>query len=478
MRKILSLVLGLLWALPALAALPSGYTELEYIESTGTQYIDTGIQKGRFVHDIAFTVRDNKNLMGNSAGAGSYWGQNRGNAEDGFEFGSSKIFTSSLIRQTVVFNTIPTKTTLTANGETVASASSVASSTYYVFAINGATDLYRASAKLWSLKIYDENDELIKNLVPAKNPDDKIGMYDTVLGQFYENAGSGEFVAGPVVEIKIATTKYNETKFSPLNTALANAISVVDTVVSNTITQAASIATLQAQKQTRPNDIADDNEKCPAGKKCLLVEDASGVSHWYEIVENAWDLPVGYTQLQWIKSTGAQWIDTGYVLNSNTDNVEIVFQADSVDTNINLFGARGSTTSRPYTFGAYQGGWRFGWYDRSEVFGTADTNKHTVKIEHTGGILKIDDVIIAEMGSESFTTPFNAALFGVMANSMYYGTFTIYSYKKWTNDELVQYFIPAQRNSDNVIGMYDTVSGQFFTNQGTGEFIAGAPVSE
>ena len=48
--------------------------------------------------------------------------------------------------------------------------------------------------------------------------------------------------------IKIATTKYNETKFSPLNTALANAISVVDTVVSNTITQAASIATLQTQK--------------------------------------------------------------------------------------------------------------------------------------------------------------------------------------------------------------------------------------
>ncbi len=85
--------------------------------------------------------------------------------------------------------------------------------------------------------------------------------------------------------IKIATTKYNETAFGPLNTALANAISVVDSVVSNTITQAASIATLQAQKQTRPNDIADDSEKCPAGKKCLLVEDASGIPHWYEIFD-------------------------------------------------------------------------------------------------------------------------------------------------------------------------------------------------
>ncbi|MCQ2581087.1 MAG: hypothetical protein MJ164_02855 [Alphaproteobacteria bacterium] len=33
--------------------------------------------------------------------------------------------------------------------------------------------------------------------------------------------------------------------------------------------------------------------------------------------------------------------------------------------------------------------------------------------------------------------------------------------------------IPAKRNSDNEIGMYDTVSQTFFTNQGTGYFIAG-----
>ncbi|MBR6752360.1 MAG: hypothetical protein IKL95_03785, partial [Alphaproteobacteria bacterium] len=36
--------------------------------------------------------------------------------------------------------------------------------------------------------------------------------------------------------------------------------------------------------------------------------------------------------------------------------------------------------------------------------------------------------------------------------------------------------IPAKRDSDGAIGMYDTVSGQFFTNAGTGEFIGGQPV--
>ena len=47
MKKIFSAALALvcIWfATPALAALPSGYTQLEYIESTGTQYIDTGIK--------------------------------------------------------------------------------------------------------------------------------------------------------------------------------------------------------------------------------------------------------------------------------------------------------------------------------------------------------------------------------------------------------------------------------------------------
>ena len=41
MKKILGLVFGLLFVGTAHAALPSGYTELEYIQSSGTQYINT-----------------------------------------------------------------------------------------------------------------------------------------------------------------------------------------------------------------------------------------------------------------------------------------------------------------------------------------------------------------------------------------------------------------------------------------------------
>jgi hypothetical protein len=94
--------------------------------------------------------------------------------------------------------------------------------------------------------------------------------------------------------IKIATTAYNTEQFSPVVYDLNSTIATIRSVVTNTINQTAAIADLQAKKQTRPD------EQCPAGKKCLLVEDNNGVPHWYEIIENIYGLPAGYTPLEYI----------------------------------------------------------------------------------------------------------------------------------------------------------------------------------
>jgi len=80
--------------------------------------------------------------------------------------------------------------------------------------------------------------------------------------------------------IKIATTAYNSARFSPVVTELNDTIATIRSVVTNTINQTNAIADLQATKQTRPD------ENCPAGKKCLLVEDNDGQPHWYEIIES------------------------------------------------------------------------------------------------------------------------------------------------------------------------------------------------
>ena len=82
--------------------------------------------------------------------------------------------------------------------------------------------------------------------------------------------------------IKIATTAYNTAQFNPVVTDLNTTIATIREIVTKTINQTAAIASLQADKQTRPD------EQCPAGKKCLLVETEENgviVPHWYPIIE-------------------------------------------------------------------------------------------------------------------------------------------------------------------------------------------------
>ena len=77
--------------------------------------------------------------------------------------------------------------------------------------------------------------------------------------------------------IKIATTKYSKAQFAPVENDLNDAVAAVDTVVTQTMTQAQAIDQIATSKQTRPD------ETCPVGKNCLLVEDEQGVPHWYVI---------------------------------------------------------------------------------------------------------------------------------------------------------------------------------------------------
>ena len=41
--------------------------------------------------------------------------------------------------------------------------------------------------------------EVIRKFVPCKNASGEVGLYDTVEGQFYANAGTGTFTAGPEI---------------------------------------------------------------------------------------------------------------------------------------------------------------------------------------------------------------------------------------------------------------------------------------
>ncbi len=194
--------------------LPSGYTALEYIESTGTQYIDTGIAKTSLVFkvevDVSFADSTGRYLIGYSGSSPNYCGR----ASDGkFEFNySDRTVMSSGIDERVKIEFGRTvergfEFTVTKNGvsETLSNdyTGTTSTNTFTIFGNHSSsTNVSRIlNGKIYLAKIFI-NDELKRDLIPARrDTDDEIGMYDMVSGTFFTNAGSGDFIAGPVVNL-------------------------------------------------------------------------------------------------------------------------------------------------------------------------------------------------------------------------------------------------------------------------------------
>jgi hypothetical protein len=54
----------------------------------------------------------------------------------------------------------------------------------------------------------------------------------------------------------------------------------------------------------------------------------------------------------------------------------------------------------------------------------------------------------------------------------------LYEFKLYNNGELVENFVPCYRVSDGVIGLYDIILGNFYTNQGTGTIAKGRDITD
>lgn len=193
--------------------LPEGYTQLEYIQSSGTQYINSGYapsQNTRVVADVQlmeqttatvafFGVRDT--AAANSPNKFIAWSMTTGQSIRSDYFGTSSNPTSSI---SVVGKriTIDKNRNICSFGETVLTntvATGQCKNNMFLFAENDEGKAnYFGSIKLYSCQVYD-NDNLIRDFTPCINSDGAVGLYDMVGAQFYGNAGSGTFTAGPDV---------------------------------------------------------------------------------------------------------------------------------------------------------------------------------------------------------------------------------------------------------------------------------------
>ena len=164
---------------------PAGYTEVEWIQSSGTQYIDTGIP----AKDITDSFIDFRFVSVGTAElevmATYVDGNNR--LQCGWTGSAFMTGTGATYSQTAD----PTART-TATCVPVGSPAS----TVYLFAQNqGNAPKWQCKAEIYSCNISTAVGK-VRDFIPCKNPAGAVGLYDTVNGTFYGNSGTGAFTAG------------------------------------------------------------------------------------------------------------------------------------------------------------------------------------------------------------------------------------------------------------------------------------------
>ena len=369
--------------------LPEGYTQLNYIQSTGTQYIDTGVipnQDTVMIVKMAFLGTASDNICG--ARNSSNDGTNRcglvtfgATSKIGALFGTVSIQAINI--DTEVHEYTLDKTGLMIDGTSYGDAYSGSFSCTYPITLfawnNGADGIVKNKSQIYGCKLYSGS-TLIRNFTPCKNPSGEVGLYDYVTKAFYGNVGGGS-------------------------------------------------------------------------------------------------LPDGYTELEYLQSSGTQHIDTGFKPNQNTRVVcKTVCQVSSTANWV--FGARTSSSSNQYTFlGASAGTYASGFATAAVNFPSSLNTTKPIVVDKNKAVTTINGGNAVTNTSATFTAPVNLALFAVNTNgTISYGKVKIYYVQIYDNGTLIRNMAPA-RNSSGTLGMYDTVNDTFYTNAGTGVFTAGAEIN-
>ena len=192
------------------------------------------------------------------------------------------------------------------------------------------------------------------------------------------------------------------------------------------------------------------------------------------------------SDVEYLESTGTQWIDTGY----NPYNKKPIFTIDLFSignqSRVNMFGATYNSSTSPF-FWLTCGGIAWAWGMGGGYGGGSSTSEYAnryMRFVYNVPMLTISVNGVfraATVGKYSFTMP-NKSLYlfdcnGFSDRRPFVGR--IYGCSITENDDIVCEYQPVRFTNEygeTEGAMYDRVSGQLFRNQGTGSFIIGPDI--
>lgn len=199
--------------------LPSIYQAVEYLEATGTQYINTNVKpfEGKIVADLSWNQFVSNNICwALGVNVGDNYEQSLYVYNDGLIY-ARNYFANAYGKQLILTNkTTPrTQKTITmkisneeaslSDGTETKTVSGVGTfvtqnNTFAIFGrhnSNGTFEYNRSYVSIYGLKFYDTDNKLIHDFVPCyRKADNVAGLWDSIGKVFYTNAGSGTFVVG------------------------------------------------------------------------------------------------------------------------------------------------------------------------------------------------------------------------------------------------------------------------------------------
>ena len=392
---------------------------VEYLESSGTQRIDTGVSTAEGIcTEVKFklnSITSTSQVVFGKVGSTTpptsrYWFGAQGSSLKWYYAVNEYITTSANSDadiHTVVLDTVNNVCTL--DGETIATFSDLNSnsetislfSVFYQGSLNNPM-----SGRIYYTKIWNNN-TLVRDFIPCIDENNTPFMFDKVNNKVYLNAGTGQFKAGPNVE-KV------------------------------------------------------DGKKLLRKKLALMLANLKKKRKYY-------------TELEYLESSGTQYIDLG-VTSKSSMRAKAKFNLANVSAKA-IFGSANAISNGVGVF-----------------FGTASTG--AVYCNNTSNTISPSLTLVANTNYE-----FDMSLTTVSINGVNYTASTttdnnynmllfartlagnvdrnisgkIYYFKLYDNGVLIRDVIPVL-DWDMTPCMYDKVTEQLFYNQGTGDFIAGRQI--
>ena len=199
----------------------------------------------------------------------------------------------------------------------------------------------------------------------------------------------------------------------------------------------------------------------------------------YDVIFYPNGLPIEYQEVEYIESTGTQYIDTGFIPTSQT-SLDI---KASIGQNT-LLGAEGNTLENGFVISAtIVNEYVRYFFNPAVIVRTKDESNdvHRIIVKPT----YVQSIYNGNTNTINYTTvgttTNGSSIYLFARNSRgpasLFSSRKIYFLKMWNDNVLERDYIPCYRISDGEIGLYDIVNGEFYKNDGLETFNKGLDIT-